>query len=148
MGELGAEALLEAAEAPSGKLRVLTHCNTGSLATAAYGTALGVVRSLHAQGRLEHAYCTETRPYNQGEHGLACQCTQACTRAESQLVRAAAQSCKAWAESKAPAHVRLAACMHRGDCSMPAAQDGPRHSRCALDRCGTDTPCCTVQAHG
>lgn len=45
---------------------VLTHCNTGSLATGGYGTALGVVRSLHTAGLLEHVYCTETRPYNQG----------------------------------------------------------------------------------
>ena len=50
-----------------GKLRVLTHCNTGSLATAGWGTALGVIRTLHERGLLEHAYCTETRPYNQGE---------------------------------------------------------------------------------
>lgn len=48
------------------KFKVLTHCNTGSLATAGYGTALGVIRSLHAARALEHAYCTETRPYNQG----------------------------------------------------------------------------------
>ncbi|KAK9697321.1 hypothetical protein RND81_08G029800 [Saponaria officinalis] len=48
------------------KLSILTHCNTGSLATAGYGTALGVIRSLHEQGILEHAYCTETRPFNQG----------------------------------------------------------------------------------
>jgi hypothetical protein len=52
-----------------GKVRVLTHCNTGSLATAAYGTALGVLRALHEAGALEHAYCTETRPYNQGARG-------------------------------------------------------------------------------
>jgi methylthioribose-1-phosphate isomerase len=37
-----------------------------SLATAGYGTALGVIRSVHAAGALEHAFCTETRPYNQG----------------------------------------------------------------------------------
>lgn len=37
-----------------------------SLATAGYGTALGVIRSLHANGSLKHAFCTETRPYNQG----------------------------------------------------------------------------------
>jgi methylthioribose-1-phosphate isomerase len=43
-----------------------THCNTGSLATAGYGTALGVIRALHEQGVLRTAYCTETRPYNQG----------------------------------------------------------------------------------
>ncbi len=48
------------------QVRVLTHCNTGSLATAGYGTALGVIRALHEAGKLEHAYCTETRPYNQG----------------------------------------------------------------------------------
>ncbi|GAB4820785.1 hypothetical protein N2152v2_007831 [Parachlorella kessleri] len=70
MGRHGAEALLAAAQArgraSSGRVRVLTHCNTGSLATAAFGTALGVVRTLHQQGQLEHAYCTETRPYNQG----------------------------------------------------------------------------------
>uniref|UniRef100_A0A7C8ZRD7 Methylthioribose-1-phosphate isomerase n=1 Tax=Opuntia streptacantha TaxID=393608 RepID=A0A7C8ZRD7_OPUST len=48
------------------KMSILTHCNTGSLATAGYGTALGVIRSLHEQGLLERAYCTETRPFNQG----------------------------------------------------------------------------------
>ena len=48
------------------KAIVLTHCNTGSLATAGYGTALGIIRSLHAQDALGHVYCTETRPYNQG----------------------------------------------------------------------------------
>lgn len=45
---------------------MLTHCNTGSLATSGHGTALGVVRSLRDAGRLAHAFCTETRPYNQG----------------------------------------------------------------------------------
>lgn len=48
------------------KISILTHCNTGSLATAGYGTALGVIRAVHAQGILERAYCTETRPFNQG----------------------------------------------------------------------------------
>lgn len=47
-------------------ISVLTHCNTGSLATAGYGTALGVIRALHEKGVLERAYCTETRPFNQG----------------------------------------------------------------------------------
>lgn len=37
-----------------------------SLATAGYGTALGVIRSLHTNGSLKRAFCTETRPYNQG----------------------------------------------------------------------------------
>lgn len=44
----------------------MTHCNTGSLATAGYGTALGVIRSLFNLGAIETVYCTETRPYNQG----------------------------------------------------------------------------------
>jgi len=48
------------------KLSVLTHCNTGSLATSGHGTALGIIRTLHSLGLLHHAYCTETRPYNQG----------------------------------------------------------------------------------
>lgn len=49
------------------KLQILTHCNTGSLATAEYGTALGVIRATAEAGKLKHAYCTETRPYNQGQ---------------------------------------------------------------------------------
>lgn len=36
-----------------------------SLATAGYGTALGVIRAVHTEGFLERAYCTETRPFNQ-----------------------------------------------------------------------------------
>ncbi|XP_042390043.1 methylthioribose-1-phosphate isomerase-like [Zingiber officinale] len=48
------------------KISVLTHCNTGSLATAGYGTALGVIRALQTEGWLEKAFCTETRPFNQG----------------------------------------------------------------------------------
>ncbi len=45
---------------------VLTHCNTGSLATAGYGTALGVIRSAHEQGKIAGVYATETRPLLQG----------------------------------------------------------------------------------
>ncbi|XP_046983040.1 methylthioribose-1-phosphate isomerase isoform X1 [Schistocerca americana] len=67
IGELGAQAVVSAQVCGSSdKLRVLTHCNTGSLATAGYGTALGIIRALHAIGKLDHVYCTETRPYNQG----------------------------------------------------------------------------------
>ncbi|XP_062454459.1 methylthioribose-1-phosphate isomerase [Rhea pennata] len=64
IGAHGARHILQ--HVPCAAVTVLTHCNTGILATAGYGTALGVVRSLHAQGRLARAYCTETRPYNQG----------------------------------------------------------------------------------
>ena len=64
MGAHGAARILEITG--KDKVRVLTICNTGSLATAGYGTALGVVRCLHEQGRLERVYACETRPYNQG----------------------------------------------------------------------------------
>lgn len=63
IGELGASAIL--AISPK-KVQILTHCNTGSLATAGYGTALGVIRSVHARNMLDHVFCTETRPYHQG----------------------------------------------------------------------------------
>lgn len=65
IGKEGANDILSKI-AGDGLVRILTHCNTGSLATAGYGTALGVVRTLHKLGRLEQVYCTETRPYNQG----------------------------------------------------------------------------------
>ncbi|XP_053574138.1 methylthioribose-1-phosphate isomerase [Bombina bombina] len=65
IGDLGAQHILKTVNSTEG-VCVLTHCNTGSLATAGYGTALGVVRSLHALGHLSHVFCTETRPYNQG----------------------------------------------------------------------------------
>jgi methylthioribose-1-phosphate isomerase len=45
---------------------VLTHCNTGPLATAGYGTALGVIRYAHEQGKKLKVIATETRPLLQG----------------------------------------------------------------------------------
>ncbi|KAI9814731.1 MAG: S-methyl-5-thioribose-1-phosphate isomerase [Pycnora praestabilis] len=68
IGKHGAEWILKNAKRsePDGKVSVLTHCNTGSLATAGYGTALGIVRALHSTSHLHIAYYTETRPYNQG----------------------------------------------------------------------------------
>ncbi len=59
MGELGA-ALIAPGSA------VMTHCNTGSLATSGYGTALGVIRAGVAAGRIDHVYAGETRPWQQG----------------------------------------------------------------------------------
>uniref|UniRef100_A0AAG5CUP1 Methylthioribose-1-phosphate isomerase n=1 Tax=Anopheles atroparvus TaxID=41427 RepID=A0AAG5CUP1_ANOAO len=63
IGENGTNALLKGIDRP---LKLMTHCNTGSLATAGYGTALGVIRSVNERNLLEHVFCTETRPYNQG----------------------------------------------------------------------------------
>ena len=46
--------------------RIIHHCNTGALATAHYGTALGVVRAAHEAGKAPHVYVDETRPRLQG----------------------------------------------------------------------------------
>ena len=54
--------------------RVLTHCNTGSLATAGYGTALGVVRACRDAGKNVHVIADETRPYLQGSRLTAWEC--------------------------------------------------------------------------
>lgn len=51
---------------PKEKYNILTHCNTGSLATGGIGTALGVIRLLQEKGKLNMVYATETRPYLQG----------------------------------------------------------------------------------
>jgi methylthioribose-1-phosphate isomerase len=59
MGELGAALI----GFDSG---VLTHCNAGALATAGYGTALGVIRSAFQAGKVKHVYADETRPWLQG----------------------------------------------------------------------------------
>ncbi len=59
MGEYGAAILPD-------KAVVLTHCNAGALATCGWGTALGVIRSAYAQGKLQMVYADETRPLLQG----------------------------------------------------------------------------------
>jgi len=45
---------------------LLTHCNTGALATGGFGTALGVIRAAHLEGLVEHVHVDETRPWLQG----------------------------------------------------------------------------------
>jgi methylthioribose-1-phosphate isomerase len=59
MGKFGAELV------PSGA-RILTHCNAGALATAGYGTALGVIRAAAEQGKVTQVFADETRPFLQG----------------------------------------------------------------------------------
>ncbi|MGH8874886.1 MAG: S-methyl-5-thioribose-1-phosphate isomerase, partial [Acidimicrobiia bacterium] len=63
IGERGARYL---SELGLDRVTVLTHCNTGALATVEWGTALGVVHRLHDEGRLDEVFATETRPLLQG----------------------------------------------------------------------------------
>ncbi len=55
---------------------VLTHCNTGTLATVDYGTALGVIRMAHEKGKQIHVYVDETRPVLQGARLTAWECVE------------------------------------------------------------------------
>lgn len=57
--------------------RVLTHCNAGSLATAFFGTALGVIYTAYDRGLIDHVYACETRPVNQGGRLSAWELTKA-----------------------------------------------------------------------
>jgi methylthioribose-1-phosphate isomerase len=59
MGKFGAELL-------RGASRLMTHCNAGALATAGYGTALGVIRAMKESGKQVHVWVNETRPFLQG----------------------------------------------------------------------------------
>lgn len=59
-----------------GPLTVLTHCNTGSLATAGYGTALGIVRALNERQQVKSVFVDETRPYLQGSRLTAFELSQ------------------------------------------------------------------------
>jgi methylthioribose-1-phosphate isomerase len=58
------------------QLCLMTYCNTGALATAGYGTALGVVRSAWREGRLARVYACETRPRLQGAKLTSWECVQ------------------------------------------------------------------------
>lgn len=63
MGEFGAELIAETQD--SGR-SVMTHCNTGALATGGLGTALGVIRTAFDKGLIDHVHADETRPWFQG----------------------------------------------------------------------------------
>lgn len=64
LSELGADWIL--AKTGKDKVRVITHCNTGGLATVGWGTALGIIRELHDRDALAVVYADETRPLLQG----------------------------------------------------------------------------------
>ena len=69
MGRYGAELLPD-------ETYILTHCNAGALATAGYGTALGVIRAAHEAGKIKMVYVDETRPYLQGSRLTAWEMVQ------------------------------------------------------------------------
>lgn len=64
MGNIGADWLIN--KLGNKPLTLLTHCNTGSLATTGTGTALGVIREMHERGLVKEVYADETRPLLQG----------------------------------------------------------------------------------
>lgn len=63
MAQLGVELIARHYKRPQ---KILTHCNTGALATGGFGTALGVIRAANAAGLVERIYADETRPWLQG----------------------------------------------------------------------------------
>lgn len=73
---IGAAGLTVLPDSPE-KLTILTHCNAGALATAGYGTAIGVIRAAWEAGRLAGVYADETRPRLQGAKLTVWECVQA-----------------------------------------------------------------------
>ena len=63
MAQLGLELIRKHQDSPQ---KLLTHCNTGALATGGFGTALGVIRAAHLAGLVERVFADETRPWLQG----------------------------------------------------------------------------------
>ena len=74
MGKFGADWILK--KLNKQKINVLTHCNTGMLATTEWGTAFGVIRELHCRGNIEMVYADETRPLLQGSRLTAWELVQ------------------------------------------------------------------------
>lgn len=66
MAQRGATWLASLEPRHAGRLRILTHCNTGALACVEIGTALGVIQVAHERGMVEEVFATETRPSLQG----------------------------------------------------------------------------------
>ena len=88
MGQFGASLIKEGS-------RIYTHCNTGALATGGHGTALGIIRSAFADGKITQVYAGETRPWLQGARLTAWELMQdnipvklVCDGAAAQLFRA------------------------------------------------------------
>ena len=75
MGKRGADFLLK--KTGKNRLRILTHCNTGALATTEWGTAFGVIRELHQRNAIEEVFADETRPLLQGSRLTAWELSEA-----------------------------------------------------------------------
>jgi len=93
IGQHGAELIPQGAN-------ILTHCNAGALATAGYGTALGVIRAAHQQGKDIHVWADETRPLLQGARLTAWElqqenilCTVICDSAAASLMQEGQVDC-------------------------------------------------------
>ncbi|SFX79459.1 S-methyl-5-thioribose-1-phosphate isomerase [Marinospirillum alkaliphilum] len=91
MGKLGAAVI--AADQERGR-EVMTHCNAGALATAGYGTALGVIRSAWEQGLIDKVHVNETRPWWQGSRLTAWELVQEGIPAQLNVDSAAAHQLK------------------------------------------------------
>ncbi len=74
LSRLGADWIL--GQTGKQRVRVVTHCNTGALATTAWGTAYGIIHELHERGALEMVYADETRPLLQGARLTSWELTQ------------------------------------------------------------------------
>lgn len=74
MAEIGAEEILKLCGQDKERFNILTHCNTGSLATVGGGTAFNVIKQLSRLAKLERLFFTETRPYNQGSRLTGFEC--------------------------------------------------------------------------
>ncbi len=74
LSRLGADWILE--RTGKEQVRIITHCNTGALATSAWGTAYGIIHELHDRGALDVVYVDETRPLLQGARLTSWELTQ------------------------------------------------------------------------
>lgn len=74
LSRLGADWIL--ARTGADRVRVITHCNTGALATTSWGTAYGIIHELFDRGRLDMVYADETRPLLQGARLTSWELTQ------------------------------------------------------------------------
>lgn len=76
MAEFGAQVIAASLVDGVTQCEVMTHCNTGALATGGHGTALGVIRTAYAQGLITRVHVNETRPWWQGSRLTAWELVQ------------------------------------------------------------------------